>query len=251
MYKNTLITRIDLKNRQKNILEDKIIIESIVNIFVNGTFFSSVVSSPSEIEELAVGYLFSVGIIDSLDEIFSIRKNDDSLSVSIELKNNFDPLKEISKSSISTGSRNITTISINSPNIIKKIHSPKDFSPESILSLFIEFNKRSTLFIETGGVHGAALCEENRILSFKEDIGRHNAIDKLIGESLLRGETGKNRFFLFSGRISSEIFLKANRFGVYLIASKSAPTDKAVEMAKKSNIRLIGFARGNRLNIYN
>ncbi len=250
MYKKTQITRIDLRKGQ-NTLEDKIIVESLIRIFVNGSSFSTLVCSPSDIEELAVGNLFSEGFIDSFEEISSVRKSGDSLSVFVELKKNADLSKENSESIMTSGCGGASTFSIGSLSDIKKLPSLRDFSPESVLSLFREFNERSALFSETGGVHGAALCEDESILSFKEDIGRHNAVDKLIGESLLRGQTGENKFFLFSGRISSEIFLKANRFGVYLTASRSAPTDRAVEMAKASNMRLIGFARGYRLNLYN
>ncbi|MBN1619581.1 formate dehydrogenase accessory sulfurtransferase FdhD [candidate division WOR-3 bacterium] len=250
MYKKIQITRIDLRNGQ-NTIEDKIIIESVVRIIVNGSSFSSLVCSPSDPEELAVGNLFSEGFIDSPREISGVRKSDDGLSVFVELNKNFDLSDMKTESVMTSGCGEASTFSISSLSKIKKLPSPRDFSPEKILSLFREFNKRSVLFSETGGVHAAALCEDDRILSFREDIGRHNAVDKLIGESLLQGKTGENKFFLFSGRISSEIFLKANRFGVYLTASRSAPTDRAVEMAKASNIRLIGFARGYRLNLYN
>jgi len=99
-------------------------------------------------------------------------------------------------------------------------------------------------------VHSAALCQEDKIVAFAEDIGRHNAVDKIVGEVILKGEETKDKFLLLFGRVSSEILIKAARLGVPLIVSRSAPTNMAIKLAKQLNITLAGFARGERLNLY-
>jgi len=116
--------------------------------------------------------------------------------------------------------------------------------------VLIKFSKSSELFTETGGVHSAAISDGKEILVFREDIGRHNAVDKVIGSLVLAGITLSDKILLTSGRISSEIITKVIYAGVPVIISKSAPTQKAIEYAIKENITLIGFARGNSFNIY-
>jgi FdhD protein len=113
-----------------------------------------------------------------------------------------------------------------------------------------EFQRKSVLFRETGGVHSAALANGEAIRIFMADIGRHNAIDKVIGKALLSGLNLADLVMLTSGRISSEIVLKVAHCGTPILVSRSAPTDRAVEMAKQVNLTVIGFARGSRMNIY-
>ena len=123
-----------------------------------------------------------------------------------------------------------------------------------------EFQTCSQTFLKTGGVHSAAMVEEERITVFREDIGRHNAIDKVIGNTIINnpkvspiesGQAGfNNKIILTSGRISSEILLKIQKCGIPVIITRSAPTDKAIHICREKNITLVGFVRGNRMNIY-
>jgi FdhD protein len=108
----------------------------------------------------------------------------------------------------------------------------------------------SILFKSTGGAHAAALCDTEEILVFKEDIGRHNAVDKVFGECLMRGIETYGKTLLTSGRISSEMLLKAVKCEIAVVVSRSAPTSLAVQFAEAAGITLVGFARGRRMNIY-
>lgn len=94
------------------------------------------------------------------------------------------------------------------------------------------------------------MCDSNDIIIFKEDIGRHNALDKIFGQALLEGIDTEDKIILTSGRISSEMLIKTAKRQVPMIISRSAPTSLAVEMAEKLGITLIGFARGEKMNIY-
>ena len=123
-------------------------------------------------------------------------------------------------------------------------------SAQSIIQLTNEVQSMSDLFRSTGGAHAAALCEGDRVLVFKEDIGRHNAVDKVFGECLIKDVETDGKIFLTSGRISSEILLKTVRRGIAIVASRSAPTSLAVQFAEKAGIALVGFVRGRRMNIY-
>ena len=110
--------------------------------------------------------------------------------------------------------------------------------------------KKALLFKTTGGVHSAALADSEKLLYFHEDIGRHNAVDKIIGECLLNSTTTDDKGLFTSGRLSSEILLKAAKLKIQLIVSRAAPTSLSIELAETLNITLIGFVRGRRMNIY-
>ena len=110
--------------------------------------------------------------------------------------------------------------------------------------------KKSEGYKSTGGVHSAALADERHMLVFTEDIGRHNAVDKVIGYALLENIPLQGKIMLASGRLSSEIVSKCARSGIPAVVSRAAPTSLAVKIADAADITLIGFVRGNRMNIY-
>ncbi len=113
-----------------------------------------------------------------------------------------------------------------------------------------EFEKRSVLFRKTGGVHAAGLANKERILFYFEDIGRHNAVDKVVGKCLQNQVSCEDKMLLLTGRISSDIVAKASKSGIGIIVSRSAPTGLAVKNAQRLGITLVGFARGSKMNIY-
>lgn len=125
------------------------------------------------------------------------------------------------------------------------------FVPEIIYDLMHQFNNRSKLFLQTGAVHSAALICNNQIKYFASDIGRHNAIDKVIGMGLLDRVDLKNYWLFTSGRISPDTAAKAIIAQIPMIISHSAGMHHAIEMAEENRVILIGFVRGKKLNIYN
>jgi FdhD protein len=121
---------------------------------------------------------------------------------------------------------------------------------EEIQALLKKFRSISELFMQTGGVHSAALADQKRIHLFAEDIGRHNAVDKIIGKAFLAGIPVADKILLSSGRISGEIMTKVIRNRIPIMISRTAPTCMSITYAEDHGITLIGFARGNRMNIY-
>jgi FdhD protein len=116
--------------------------------------------------------------------------------------------------------------------------------------LMHELARLSELHRRTGGVHSAALADEGGIRLFREDIGRHNAVDKVIGARLAEGGDFRRCLLLSSGRVSSEVLAKAARCGAPVLVSRTAPTDRSVSEARRLNLTLVGFARGERMNLY-
>ena len=131
-----------------------------------------------------------------------------------------------------------------------RVESDIAISARRVLALVNEFSQCSTMYKATGGVHNAALCNTDSIIIFSEDIGRHNAIDKVFGQSLLEDMPTGGHLIITSGRVSSEILLKVARRNVPLLISKSAPTSLGVKLASDLGVTLVGFAREKRLNIY-
>jgi FdhD protein len=120
----------------------------------------------------------------------------------------------------------------------------------AIRKLLSDFRTISKLYLETGGVHSAALADNGSILFFSEDIGRHNAVDKLIGKAFLESVSVENKVLLTSGRVTSEIMTKAARNRFPVLISRAAPSCMAVNLAEDMGITLVGFARGDRMNVY-
>ncbi|MCL2677487.1 MAG: formate dehydrogenase accessory sulfurtransferase FdhD, partial [Clostridiales bacterium] len=126
----------------------------------------------------------------------------------------------------------------------------KRFSARQILRLPPLFLCLSSVFEKTGGVHSCALSDGEEILFFAEDVGRHNAADKIIGHCLLQGIEMRDKLLLTSGRAPFEIIAKVLRAGFALLVSRSAPTDKAIEAAREGGLPLAAFARNGRFNVY-
>ncbi|MFX0073896.1 MAG: formate dehydrogenase accessory sulfurtransferase FdhD, partial [Candidatus Hermodarchaeota archaeon] len=124
-------------------------------------------------------------------------------------------------------------------------------SSELIFAIMVEMQKNTHLFRETGGCHGAAIFDKTgSLVSVKEDIGRHNAIDKVIGEILLKKLTFKDKIITTTGRLTGDSVLKAVRAQIPIVSSLSAPIESGIKLAESYGITLIGFVRGKRMNIY-
>ncbi|RQD74048.1 MAG: formate dehydrogenase accessory sulfurtransferase FdhD, partial [Candidatus Syntrophonatronum acetioxidans] len=132
----------------------------------------------------------------------------------------------------------------------KPIETEIYFSPAQISTLMKDLQKRADLFRQTGGVHSSALGTAEGIISFCEDIGRHNAVDKLLGECIDKEISLEDKMLITSGRLSSEILLKAAKIGIPVLLSRAAPSSLSVELARKLGITMVGFIRGKRMNIY-
>ncbi|MFO7995623.1 MAG: formate dehydrogenase accessory sulfurtransferase FdhD, partial [Dehalococcoidia bacterium] len=132
----------------------------------------------------------------------------------------------------------------------QKVESQMEISAEEVLDLVHRFQHGSHLYLATHGVHSAALCNMKGMLIFSEDIGRHNAIDKIFGKCLLEDIDTDDRIIITSGRISSEILHKVVKRGVPIIVSISAPTNLGVRIADTLGITLVASVRGKRMSVY-
>lgn len=230
-------------------VEDIVITERPLNIFINNEYYITLMCTPNELEELSIGFLFSQGLIVSKNEIVDIEFSTGDI-VFIKLSKEIELHEQHKKAIVSGCGRGIVDLNMINEKELYKVKSKCTFSPESILGCMKEFNTMSGLFLQTGGVHSCCLCGNDGIEMFSEDIGRHNAIDKILGKCLLNNTNRGEKMLFTTGRISSDSIIKTVKAGIPVLVSHSGPTDLAVDMANSLNLTLIGFARGNRMNIY-
>ena len=233
-------------------LDDEIVTEVPLTIRVNSVEFATIVCSPDALEDMTIGFLAAEGLIRSTEEIEEIVLNEDRGFVDVELFLKKPILQEnYSKRWIGSCCGKSRQFYLqNDMRTAKTILSHTQVGPEQCIQLMRALFESSTEFQKTGGVHNAALCDEDRILVSRADIGRHNALDKIYGHCLRHKLAMSDKIIAFSGRMSSEIVLKAAKMGVGILLSKSAPTDLALKLADDLQITAIGFIRGGQMNIY-
>jgi FdhD protein len=225
--------------------------------------------SPGDLDDLVRGFFFTNGFIHSADQIQEIVVNRATWSAFIQLAPEVD-VESFRLSGViasACGAALPAEVAGDRPDQEYSEAAPTPAVPAGpaetramggrmrvassyISTLMEEFRGRSELHRKTGGVHAAALADRDGLLVFREDIGRHNAVDKVIGAYLTEGSEFGDKFLLTSGRLSSEILHKAAACALPIVVSRSAPTDRCVAAARERNITLIGFARGRRMNIY-
>jgi FdhD protein len=223
-----------------------------LTIMLNGEQLVTVLCSPGEFEALAVGFLFSEGFIRTREEVRGLTLDAERGIVRIRTATDkTSDEKLFGKRVLTTGcGRGMAFYSYADLDRKKKVVSDLKVTPEAVLSLSRRFQGASSLYRQTHGVHSAALCDPENILFFAEDIGRHNAVDKVLGHCLLEGIAVADRILITSGRISSEILFKTAGSGIPVLVSKSAPTDMGVDLARELSVTLIGFVRGGGMNVY-
>jgi FdhD protein len=237
------------KGDNLEILTDIVIVEEVLNIYVNGKHFTSLMYTPGDNENFIVGFLFCLGVIKGKADIKSIEFRGDNIAmiiISAEAAENYSGIMAITSG---CGGGSIRLNLMKKENIVTVL-SNYSVAHERIVQNMKSFNAASTLFKETGGVHGCALYSEEKLIIMKEDIGRHNAADKVIGEALLKDINFDDKLMYTTGRVSSDIMLKVIHAGIPVLVSHSAPSNIAIKLAKAANITLIGFVRGDRMNIY-
>jgi FdhD protein len=244
------ITRVDSARRE--VVGDQVVIEAPLTIFLNGSELVTLLCTPEKIDCLALGFLRSEGFVTALDDLQALRARPEEGLVEVELKDQKGLEEKLfGKRTITSGCGKGTIFY----NVLDSLRSAPltgtlKIKAARIWEMNNELQQKALLFKATGGVHSAALADNEKLLYFYEDIGRHNAVDKIIGECLLNGTATDDKALFTSGRISSEIMLKAAKLKIQLIVSRAAPTSLSVELAEALNITLVGFVRGRRMNIY-
>ncbi len=219
-------------------VRDCVAVEHPLSLYVNGEPLVEFSCTPSDLEALVLGFLCTKGFVESKDEL-------QDLSI----------LGSVARATLKTETfeypGGFPRVEPCVSRVLKKEPLPHQvfMCAGSLFDTVAKFNVESSLFASTGGVHSCGLYFGNSRV-FAEDVGRHNAFDKVIGKALLRDWDITQSYLLTSGRISKTTVTKALRIGLPILVSLSAPTSAAVELARKANMTLCGFARGRRTNVY-
>lgn len=205
--------------------EDVLIVEESFDIFLDGNFYGNICCTPSFLDELLIGHLAQDGMIHSIEDLGGIEVKDNEVYINL-CRNKSDRKKQA------------------------EITQDITCSASDIIDLMQTHLRSSDLHRLTGGVHVMSLAYEGQLLVSREDIGRHNAVDKVFGYCLKNKIDCRNKIFFSSGRLSHEIMLKIKNMGIKIVVSRAAVSNMARELALQSGITAIGFARGERFNIY-
>ena len=225
----------------------KIALETSLSLSVNGENWLTFQCTPENIEELAVGFLFNEGVIQKIDEIVTINMCESGDNIDIWLDHSAArPAFWIRNSGCYGGNSSKHGYELSIEPV--KPHNP--LSVQQVFSLISTFLENQTPHSESGGVHTSAFAQGDKILFFKEDIGRHNTFDKIAGHILLENLPVTSATILTTGRVSSEMIQKAARIKATFLLSMRSPSAAGIELANEWGITLICSARNNRVNLF-
>ncbi|MGB2800875.1 MAG: formate dehydrogenase accessory sulfurtransferase FdhD, partial [Phycisphaerae bacterium] len=236
---------------------DTVIVERAVELVLNGRVLVRVQCLPQRLEDLAAGFLWTEGLIESPRAITACTLAPDGGRV--EVRADVDPDRLVlfrervaTSSGCGSGVSAAADALPRSPRRVAcgDLASDARFAPEDILGRMKDLLQASVLFRETGGVHAAAITDGRTLRVFAEDIGRHNAVDKAVGAALRQGADLAALALLTTGRASSDIVAKAVRAGIPAVVSRGAVTSRAIELGRSADTAVVGFARGDRMNVY-
>ncbi|MGD6794800.1 formate dehydrogenase accessory sulfurtransferase FdhD [Metabacillus indicus] len=232
--------------------EDEIVTEYPLTVKLNGEEAVTMVSSPEYLEDMVIGYLASEGFISKLEDIKElwIQEKAGFAHVTLSKENRIIHMQNKRYLTSCCGMSRPGFVFVNDARVVKPLKQTAAIHADACFSLMNELQRTADIFQSTGGVHNAALCDENGIIVSRMDIGRHNALDKLYGYCLKNAISTRGKILVFSGRISSEILLKTAKIGCEIVLSKSAPTTLALNLAEELGITAVGFIRNSSLNIY-
>lgn len=236
--------------------EDVVAEEIPVAMVYNGISHAVMMATPADLEDFALGFSLTESIVQSADEVYDLELNYSSSGVTVAMtiaNRRLFSLKEQRRNMTGrTGCGLCGTESL--AHAIRKIpvvESRLAISDRAIQAALENLKQHQPLQAQTGATHAAAWCDaDGAIVAALEDVGRHNALDKLVGHCLRAGNTFDNGFALISSRASFEMVQKSATVGIGCLVAVSAPTGLAIREARKANMTLVGFARPGRHVIY-
>ena len=248
------IVRVDVSARKAEKTTDYVAEEKPLHIFLNRTRYVTIFCSPSNLKELAVGHVISEGIVKSMAEIEAIELKEKegvcklNLRADVKIDERLKLSRHFSRVIFSACGSDMPY----QPSLkLGKIKSDLKVKAETVSNCVNRLNFIAETFRKTGGVHVAAIYEsDGTLVTFAEDVGRHNAVDKVIGSCIMKEIDVGNCFLALSGRLTGDVVLKAAKTGMPVVASLAAAIDSGVAVAKDVGLTLVGFVRGRRMNVY-
>jgi len=239
-------TYLRVKGERAEEVSGEVVREQPLTVYVDGERFLTLLCTPVKLEALVIGYLWMEKVIGDLAEIRAVDVSAVDGRVDVTLTH---PVTLPTERILTSGCGGGITFRIDH-RLFPRLSSSLRVSPAQLTTQMRELFAAAVLYKTSRGIHGAALSDGERLLVVAEDVGRHNAVDKIKGEALLRDIPTDDRILLSTGRVSSEMLLKAARMGVPVVASRTSPTEMAIALAEQLNITVCGYVRPDGLNLY-
>jgi FdhD protein len=239
-------TYLTIRSGRTSEVASEVVREQPLTVYVNGEKFLTLLCSPMMLDALVVGYLWMEKVIAGPHDVVALDvsavdgRADVTLAAPVTL-----PTERILTSGCGGG----ITFRIDH-RLFPRLRSSLTVRPAQLALGMKQLFQAAEHYQKSRGIHGAALHDGERLLIVAEDVGRHNAVDKVKGRALLDGIETRDRILLSTGRISSEMLLKAARMGVPVVASRTSPTEMAIALAEQLNITVCGYVRPDTLNLY-
>ena len=228
--------------------------ETPLTIKVDGSEVVTLMTLGTHPEKLTLGYLRNQRLIDDINEIAEVRVEWDPETADVFTNHGngiVDLQEKISKRTVTSGCGQGTIFSCTLDKLYDSRLPRVEICQSTIYALLKTINSYNEIYRAAGAVHGCALCEGSRILYFVEDVGRHNATDTIAGEMWLEGIGGNDKIFYTTGRLTSEIVMKAAHMGVPVLVSRSGITHMGLELAKDLGVTMIARAKGRHFLVFN
>ena len=248
------IVKLDLSTGKLQTIADFVAEEKPLYLFINKTFWATILCSPINLKELAVGHLLSEGILESTEEIREVVLKEPESSCYVKLKAGINVEDRVRLSRLhmrvipsACGSGSPYQYTGRAPKVESNLKVKAQIISDSVKQL----NFKAEGFRKTGGLHVAAIYKGDGVLvALAEDVGRHNAVDKVIGMAALNKVAFDECFLALSGRMSGDVAFKAAKVGLPIIASLATALSSGIATADAAHLTLVGFVRGKRMNIF-
>ena len=228
-------------------VDTTVVVERPLTVFLNRQEIVTIMTICDYPDYLAVGYLVNQNMLDPNEKIIGIDFEDDIETVVVRTQTETDFEDKLKKKTLTSGCAQGTVFG----DLMEKFEDillPTDAEIRTswLYSLTKKINTTPSLYLQAGAIHGCVLCEQDRPIIYMEDVGRHNAIDKIAGYMAMHNISPKGKAFYTTGRLTSEMVIKAVQMEIPILISRSGFTAWGVELAKQANLTLIGRARGKR-----
>ena len=236
------IDAIQYKNNTPLEATESVVKDETITLTINGNISRSLSAIEDSLKEFAVGYLFNENMVRSMNDIKNIEI--DGVQINAEID---DTLLKTNETVLCSDSAGGWRSKIKE---VKAVESDFQVHVSELIDRIEELKDNAEIWQATGGTHVAGIVYDGKFV-VKEDVSRHVAVDKVIGYGLLNGFDLSRSYVIYSGRMPADMVIKMTRAGVPILASNAAPANSGYNIAKKGNVTLVGFLRGNRCNVYN
>jgi len=228
-------------------IEAAVTVERPLTLYLNGQEIVTMMTILDRPEELALGYLLNQGMLRRADGVTGVEYDEDLGVVVVRTENRTDFETKLRKKTLTSGCAQGTAFG----DLMEDFAGVR-LAPGAVLRtswlyrLLHRINTTPSLYLEAGAIHGCALCREDEPICYMEDVGRHNAVDKIAGWMFREGEAGDDKIFYTTGRLTSEMVIKTVRMGIPILVSRSGFTAWGVDLAREAGLTLIGRCKGKR-----